>query len=73
MFSYPFPIAYAGAVVLDLLTFKKKHIGERVQRMVEPRVYPHDEATKDFGYNPLEFKDGVREEIEMYKASKLIK
>ena len=71
--SVPFPIAYAGAVVLDLLTFKKKHIGERVQRMVEPRVYPHDEATKDFGYNPLEFKDGVREEIEMYKASKLIK
>jgi len=68
--SVPFPVAYAGAVVVDLLTLKKKHFGEKVQRMVEPRVFSYDEASVDFGYNPAEFKDGIKEEIEMYKAAK---
>ena len=68
--SVPFPIAYAGAVVLDILTLKKKFIGEKVQRMVEPRAYSYDEAKKDFGYTPHEFKDGVKDEINMYLESK---
>ena len=27
--------------------------------MVEPRAYPHDEATRDFGYDPLTFEVGI--------------
>ena len=68
--SVPFPLAYAGAFVLDILTLKKKFIGEKVQRMVEPRAYSYEEANKDFGYTPHEFKDGVKDEIRMYIESK---
>lgn len=68
--SCPYPVAYAGACCLYLLTFKRKDFREKVQRMVEPRTYPHDEARKDFGYNPLVFAEGIKEEIRLYKESK---
>lgn len=68
--SCPFPIAYIGAWGVYLLTFGKKDFREKVQRMVEPRAYSFEKAAKDFGYAPLEFKDGVKEEIKMYKENK---
>ncbi len=68
--SCPFPVAYAGAWVIYLLSLKKIDMREKVQRLVEPRAYPHDLASADFGYAPAEFAEGVREEIEMYKKTK---
>ena len=68
--SVPFPIAYAGAWLLYLLSFKKKDYREKVQRLVEPRVYSHKEATEDFGYAPVRFEDGVKSQIEEYKGLK---
>ena len=68
--SCPYPIAYAGAVTIYCLTFGKKDMREKVKRMVEPRAYSHEKASADFGYAPLEFKDGVKEEIEMYMKAK---
>lgn len=68
--SCPYWIAYSGAWFVYLLSFGKKDFREKVQRMVEPRVYSHDEAYKDFGYAPKKFSEGVVEEIEMYKASR---
>ena len=65
--SVPFPIAYAGAWLLYLLSFKKKDYREKVQRLVEPRVYSHKEATEDFDYAPVKFEDGVKAQIEEYK------
>ena len=65
--SCPYPIAYAGAWVVYALTFGRADFREKVQRMVEPRAYPHDEATRDFGYAPLPFEEGIQEEVEMYK------
>lgn len=65
--SCPYPIAYAGAWVVYALTFGRADFREKVQRMVEPRAYPHDEATRDFGYAPRPFEEGIREEVEMYK------
>lgn len=69
--SVPFPIAYLGAWCIFIVTFGKIDFREKVQRMVEPRAYSHEKAAKDFGYAPLEFKDGVKEEIKMYKQSKI--
>ena len=65
--SCPYPIAYAGACGIYFLTFKKIDYREKVQRLVEPRAYSHEKATKDFGYDPVPFEVGVREEIKMYK------
>ena len=68
--SVPSGIAYLGAWIVYILTFKKKDYREKVQRMVEPRAYSHEKAANDFNYSPHEFKDGVKEEIIMYKQLK---
>lgn len=69
--SCPYPIAYAGACLIYTLTLGKADYREKVQRLVEPRAYAHQKATEDFGYNPVGFEDGVREEITLYKAYKV--
>lgn len=68
--SVPFPLAYAGARALNGLSGGRKDYRERVQRLVEERVFSHEEARRDFGYDPLAFAEGVRGEIEAYLASK---
>lgn len=65
--SCPYPIAYAGAYMIYILTLRKIDYREKVQRLVEPRAYSHEKATKDFGYAPVSFEVGVREEVKMYK------
>jgi nucleoside-diphosphate-sugar epimerase len=69
--SCPYPIAYAGAWVIYAISLKKIDFREKVQRLVEPRAYLHDEATKDFGFAPVAFDIGVKDEIEQYKWSKI--
>ena len=66
--SCPFPIAYAVAWLLDWATLKKKDYREKVQRLCEPRVYPHDDARIDFGYSPRTFQVGIVDEVEEYKS-----
>lgn len=66
--SCPFPIAYAGVWILYWMTLKKKDYREKVQRLCEPRVYSHDDATRDFGYAPRSFQVGIVDEVEEYKA-----
>lgn len=66
--SCPYPIAYVGAWLIYEISLRKVDFREKVQRLVEPRAYPHDEAAKDFGYSPATFAFGVRDEIEAYKA-----
>lgn len=68
--SCPFPISYAGACLLYWVTLKKKDYREKVQRLCEPRVYPHDDATQDFGCSPRTFKVGIVDEVEEYKAKR---
>lgn len=68
--SCPYPIAYAGACMIYILTLRKIDYREKVQRLVEPRAYLHEKATKDFGYAPVSFEVGVNQEIRMYKGSK---
>ena len=67
--SCPFFIAYGGAWCVYVITFGKIDFREKVQRMVEPRAYSHADAKRDFGYNPLPFNEGIREEINEYKLS----
>jgi uncharacterized protein YbjT (DUF2867 family) len=64
--SFPYWFAITGAWGVYLLSFTKIDYREKVQRLVEPRAYPHDDATRDFGYAPLSFADGVKGEVEAY-------
>lgn len=66
-FSVPFGIAYVGAWGVYLVSLGKVDYREKVQRLVEPRNYPHDVASRDFGYNPMPFNEGLRSEVALYK------
>ena len=68
--SCPFCIAYFGAWIIYLLTFTKKDYREKVQRLVEPRVYSYTDAAKDFGYSPVSFEEGIVDEVKQYLQSK---
>lgn len=69
-FSVPFPIAYGGAWLVYLISIKKIDFREKVQRLCEPRVYPHEEASRDFGYNPRTFRNGIADEVAEYQKRK---
>jgi nucleoside-diphosphate-sugar epimerase len=68
--NVPFSVAYSGAWVLYILTLGKIDFRERVQRLVEPRTFDHSEATKDFGYSPVDFPTGITHQIAEYQSSK---
>lgn len=68
--SCPYPIAYIGAWIIFLLTFAQKDYREKVQRLVEPRVYDYKDAAKDFGYSPRTFEVGIVDEVEQYLKTK---
>ena len=64
--SCPFSIAYAGAWMVYCLSLGKVDYREKVQRLCEPRTFTHEEATKDFGYNPRVFEEGIVDEVKEY-------
>ncbi len=64
--SVPFPIAYAGAWFFYLVSIGRIDLREKVQRLCEPRVYPHEEATRDFGYDPRTFRSAIGDEVREY-------
>ncbi len=68
--SVPYWVAISGAWALYLVSLTKIDYREKVQRLVEPRAYPHDDATRDFGYAPLGFAEGVEGEAAAYLARK---
>ncbi|VEN74473.1 GDP-mannose 4,6-dehydratase [Candidatus Desulfarcum epimagneticum] len=71
--SIPFPIAYLGSYLLYLISFKKIDYRERVQRLVEPRTFSHDDASRDFAYFPMAFEKGIVNEVKEYLESKTIR
>lgn len=68
--SVPYCIAITGAWGLYIVSFGKVDYREKVQRLVEPRAYAHDDATRDFGYAPMPFDIGVSGEIKAYITGK---
>ena len=43
---------------------------EKVQRLCESRDFPHEEAVRDFGYDPISFEEGLRQEAREYLRQK---
>lgn len=67
--SIPFFFAYAGAWGVYLLSLTKIDLREKVQRLVEPRAYGHEAATRDFGYAPQDLEQGLRREVRDCRAA----
>jgi nucleoside-diphosphate-sugar epimerase len=59
------------ARIAKLLTIGKINYVERVQRMGEDRNFSHDDATRDFDYNPMSFEEGIQIEVKQYLMSNL--
>lgn len=68
--SCPYFLAYRGAWFVYALTFGKLDFREKVQRLCEPRAYSHEAATRDFGYAPMTFRDGIVDEVREYLERK---
>ena len=64
--SFPFWFAYSMAWILYLLSIGKTDYREKVQRLCEPRVYGHENATRDFNYRPRTFREGIIDEVKEY-------
>jgi nucleoside-diphosphate-sugar epimerase len=64
--SIPFPVAYLGGWLIYIISIGKVDYREKIQRLVESRSFDHSEATKDFGFLPVDFKEGLKKEIEEY-------
>jgi nucleoside-diphosphate-sugar epimerase len=64
--SIPFPVAYLGGWIIYIISIGRIDYREKIQRLVEPRIFDHSEATEDFGFSPIDFKEGVRDEVEKY-------
>ena len=69
--SVLFGFAYGGACLLYFLSFATVDFREKVQRLVEPRTFSPEEATRDFGYAPMQLQDGLKGEVEEYLQSKI--
>ncbi|MHB1020321.1 MAG: SDR family oxidoreductase [Coriobacteriia bacterium] len=66
-------VPLAGGVflarVLKILSLGQLDYIERMQRMGEDRAFPHDDASRDFGYRPKPLEEGIRLEVEEYLRS----
>jgi uncharacterized protein YbjT (DUF2867 family) len=64
--TVPLSLGVLMARVIKTLTLGRIDYIERVQRMGEDRNYSHDNATSDFGYNPMPFEKGIQIEVQEY-------
>ena len=70
--SIPFSIAYLCAYIVFLISFTKVDYREKVQRLIEPRAYPHKKASDDFDFSPVSFEEGIKPEVKDYLENKKI-
>ena len=64
--SVPLDFGVFLARILKALTLGKIDYIEKVQRMDEDRSYLHEDAARDFGYDPMPFVEGLKLEINQY-------
>lgn len=64
--SVPLNVGVLMAKVLKALSLGKIDYVERVQRMSENRSYSHDDAKRDFNYNPMSIEVGIQVEVNQY-------
>lgn len=66
----PLWVSILGARIYNAL-FKSAVISvEQVLRMQEDKAFDHEDAYRDFGYDPIAFDDGIKEEVAEYLASR---
>jgi len=62
----PMRLSLLAARAANALSGKAPISVEQVMRMSEDKAFSYDAATRDFGYCPASFEDGIRAEVEEY-------
>lgn len=68
--TLPLGFSVFSARVYNKLTSKALISEEQVLRMQEDKAFSYEKAKNDFGYNPIDFKEGIQEEVKLYLKSK---
>lgn len=69
----PFQLSLWAAKLYNFLFRSRAIISvEQVLRMREDKAFSHEAATRDFGYDPLSFEEGIREEIQEFLTGKRV-
>lgn len=69
----PFQLSLLAAKLYNFLFRSRAIISvEQVLRMREDKAFSHEAATKDFGYAPLSFEEGIREEVQEFLTGKRV-
>jgi uncharacterized protein YbjT (DUF2867 family) len=66
----PLGLSVAAARLYAGLSPRPRISVEQVLRMNEDKAFPHDDATRDFGFAPATFEEGIRMEIAEYLAER---
>lgn len=68
--TLPLGFSVFSARVYNKLTSKALISEEQVLRMQEDKAFSYEKAKNDFGYNPIDFEEGIQEEVKLYLKSK---
>ena len=68
--SFPLILGVCSARVLRAVSFGRIDYLEKVNRLGEDRSFPHEDATRDFGYSPAPLIDSVQSEVDLYLSHK---
>ncbi len=67
----PLALSIWGAKLYNTVSRNPVISVEQVLRMQEDKTFDYADATRDFGYAPLSFEEGIVEEVREYLASKV--
>lgn len=62
----PLWVSLFAVKIAEFIPLMPKLTAEQVLRLNEDKAFSYRDAERDFGFSPLSFEDGVREEIEEY-------
>lgn len=73
LINIPFGLSVFAAKIYNALLGKYAIISvEQVLRMQEDKDFSHEAASRDFGYTPYSFEDGIKGEVEEYLSGKRV-
>lgn len=70
LITLPLKFSVFSAKIYNKITSKALISEEQVLRMQEDKAFSYEKAQKDFGYNPIDFEEGIQEEIQLYLKAK---
>lgn len=66
----PLSFSVFSAKIYNKITPKAIISEEQVLRMQEDKAFSYEKAKQDFGYNPIDFEEGIQEEVQLYLSTK---